>query len=131
MVKRQTATDVNNGGKPGAVIYIPPTIISQDAGFIDISYLKLWVPDTVLSPSSIRFNTPAVEWAYLHQNVGRVVAAFWSIFCYPGDEEHAGAAFYVKTQRSAARWIRWRLKTSVLMACTFIDDGLGNNDPEK
>lgn len=39
--KRQTATDVNNGGKPGAVIYIPPGDYHlKTQVFIDISYLK-------------------------------------------------------------------------------------------
>lgn len=40
--KRQTATDVNNGGKPGAVIYIPPGDYHlKTQVFIDISYLKI------------------------------------------------------------------------------------------
>ncbi|MFK9902672.1 right-handed parallel beta-helix repeat-containing protein, partial [Klebsiella pneumoniae] len=65
--KRQTATDVNNGGKPGAVIYIPPGDYHlKTQVFIDISYLKIMGAGHGFVSSSIRFNTPAVEWAYLH-----------------------------------------------------------------
>ena len=41
--KRQTATDVNNGGKPGAVIYIPPGDYHlKTQVFIDISYKRMF-----------------------------------------------------------------------------------------
>ena len=40
--KRQTHTDVNNGGKPGAVIYIPPGDYHLTTQvLIDLSYLKI------------------------------------------------------------------------------------------
>ncbi len=64
-------------------LYSARRLSSQDAGFIDISYLKIMGAGHGFVSSSIRFNTPAVEWAYLH-DVWRVVAVFWSIFvCIP------------------------------------------------
>jgi hypothetical protein len=45
---------------------------------IDISYLKIMGSGHGFVSSSIRFNTPADEWANLH-DLGRAGAVSWSI----------------------------------------------------
>ncbi|MFM2678493.1 NosD domain-containing protein [Klebsiella pneumoniae] len=128
--KRQTATDVNNGGKPGAVIYIPPGDYHlKTQVFIDISYLKIMGVGHGFVSSSIRFNTPAVEWAYLHDIWPGGSRILVDICVHPGDEEHAGAAFYVK-RSGAPRISSVAFENFCIDGLHFIDDGLGNNDPE-
>lgn len=66
--KRQTERDVNEGGKPGAVIYIPPgdyRLLTQVV--IDISYLRIEGSGHGFTSSSIRFNTSAQELATWHE----------------------------------------------------------------
>lgn len=128
--KRQTATDINNGGKPGAVIYIPPGDYHlKTQVFIDISYLKIMGAGHGFVSSSIRFNTPAVEWAYLHDIWPGGSRILVDICVHPGDEEHAGAAFYVK-RSGAPRISSVAFENFCIDGLHFIDDGLGNNDPE-
>ena len=65
---RQAAPDVNDGGKPGAVIYIPPgdfRLVTQV--LIDISYLRIVGSGHGFTSSSIRFNTPAHELKHWHE----------------------------------------------------------------
>ena len=65
---RQTNTDINEGGKPGAVIYIPPGdyhLLTQIV--IDISYLKIMGSGHGFTSSSIRFNTPESDWPNWHE----------------------------------------------------------------
>ena len=57
--KRQKESDVGNGGKPGAVIYIPSGdyhLATQVV--VDISYLKIMGSGHGFTSSSIRFNVP-------------------------------------------------------------------------
>lgn len=73
---RQTDTDVNDGGKPGAVIYIPHGdyhLLTQVV--IDISYLKIKGDGHGFTSSSIRFNTPENEWENWHE-LWRAVAVY-------------------------------------------------------
>ena len=65
---RQTETDKNDGGKPGAVIYVPPgdyRLTTQIV--IDISYLKIMGSGHGFTSSSIRFNVPENEWKDFHE----------------------------------------------------------------
>lgn len=65
---RQTDSDINEGGKPGAVIYIPPGdyhLTTQVV--IDISYLKIMGSGHGFTSSSIRFNTPESDWPNWHE----------------------------------------------------------------
>lgn len=66
--QRQTATDANDGGKPGAVIYLPPGDYRlRTQVLIDISFLKIQGSGHGFTSSSIRFNVPREEWADLHE----------------------------------------------------------------
>jgi inulin fructotransferase (DFA-I-forming) len=94
---RQTAADLNDGGKPGAVIYIPPgdyRLVTQVV--IDISYLKIMGSGHGFTSSSIRFNTPALElenWHEVWPGGSRILA---DISPGTADDEAAGAAFHIK-----------------------------------
>lgn len=66
--RRQTATDLNDGGKPGAVIYLPPGDYHlRTQVHIDISYLRIEGSGHGFTSSSIRFNVPEAEWSQLHE----------------------------------------------------------------
>ncbi|MFJ4210573.1 NosD domain-containing protein [Paenarthrobacter sp. NPDC089675] len=65
---RQNSTDTNDGGKPGAVIYLPPGDYRlKTQVLIDISFLKIQGSGHGFTSSSIRFNVPREEWPDLHE----------------------------------------------------------------
>ena len=64
---RQKDTNVNDGGKPGAVIYIPSGDYHLKTQVkIDISYLKIQGSGHGFVSSSIRYNVPKEQWKDLH-----------------------------------------------------------------
>jgi inulin fructotransferase (DFA-I-forming) len=66
--RRQAAADVNEGGKPGAVIYIPPGDFRLRTQVrIDISFLRIVGSGHGFTSSSIRFNTPVRELEQWHE----------------------------------------------------------------
>lgn len=98
---RQTDTDVNKGGKPGAVIYIPPgDYYLKSQVVIDISYLKIEGSGHGFTSSSIRFNLPEEEWEDLHELWPGGSRILVDIPVKEGDEESKGAAFYVERSGS-------------------------------
>lgn len=127
---RQTETDINDGGKPGAAIFIPPGDYHLTTQIlIDISYLKIMGAGHGFVSSSIRFNTPADEWANLHDLWPGGSRILVDLCPQDGDEEHAGAAFYVK-RSGAPRISSVAFENFCIDGLHFVDDGLGNNDPE-
>lgn len=127
---RQTETDINDGGKPGAAIFIPPGDYHLTTQvLIDISYLKIMGAGHGFVSSSIRFNTPADEWANLHDLWPGGSRILVDLCPQDGDEEHAGAAFYVK-RSGAPRISSVAFENFCIDGLHFVDDGLGNNDPE-
>lgn len=110
---RQTDRDVEKGGKPGGVIYIPPGDYPLHTQVvIDISYLKIMGSGHGFTSSSIRFNASEEEWAQWHEvwpGGSRILVEL-----SPEDNcgersreqeqedkagrEGAGAAFYVKRE---------------------------------
>jgi len=107
--ERQHATDVNDGGKPGAVIYLPPGDYRlRTQVLIDISFLRIQGSGHGFTSSSIRFNVPHDEWPELHElwpGGSRVLVDLPEL---PVDEEaetskadpSKGAAFLVKREGS-------------------------------
>lgn len=94
--KNQTNIDVDNCGKPGAIIYIPPgdyQLLTQVV--IDISFLKIVGSGHGFTSSSIRFNVPENEWPDLHELWPGGSRIFNNIDVKQGDDESTGAAFYV------------------------------------
>ncbi|WP_284985308.1 NosD domain-containing protein [Arthrobacter sp. fls2-241-R2A-172] len=65
---RQNVSNVNDGGKPGAVIYLPPGDYRlRTQVLIDISFLRIQGSGHGFTSSSIRFNVPEDEWPDLHE----------------------------------------------------------------
>ncbi|SMH27844.1 inulin fructotransferase (DFA-I-forming) [Rathayibacter oskolensis] len=96
---RQTATDELDGGKPGAVIHLPPGDYPlRTQVVIDISYLRIQGSGHGFTSSSIRFNVPEEEWAGLHElwpGGSRILVQLDA-----GADQEAGAAFVVRREGS-------------------------------
>ena len=91
---RQADADKNEGGKPGAVIYIPTgdyRLVTQ--AVIDISYLKIMGSGHGFTSSSIRFNVPENEWKDLQELWPGGSRILVDIPVGIGCEESGGAAF--------------------------------------
>ena len=97
--ERQSAANVNDGGKPGAVIYIPPGDYHlRTQVLIDISFLRIEGSGHGFTSSSIRFNVPEDEWPDLHElwpGGSRIIVDLPA-----GAGGAQGAAFYVERSGS-------------------------------
>jgi len=94
---RQRVADVNDGGKPGALIYIPPgdyRLKTQVA--IDISFLRIAGSGHGFTSSSIRFNTPPQELRQWHEVWPGGSRVLVELAAPAGATAEAGAAFLVK-----------------------------------
>lgn len=126
--KRQTETDRENGGKPGAVIYIPPGdyhLCTQVV--IDISYLKIMGSGHGFVSSSIRYNLSEKEWAGLHEvwpGGSRILVDLVS-----DKEESSGAAFYIKRSGNP-RISSVEFENFCIDGLHFVEDGSGIENPE-
>ena len=127
--KRQKESDVGNGGKPGAVIYIPSGdyhLATQVV--VDISYLKIMGSGHGFTSSSIRFNVPREEWPYLHElwpGGSRIMVDLQP----SAEDEASGAAFYVKRDGSP-RISSVEFENFCIDGLHFVDDGSGIANPE-
>ncbi len=127
---RQTDTDVNKGGKPGAVIYIPPGDYHLGSQVvIDISYLKIMGSGHGFTSSSIRFNTSENEWADLHELWPGGSRILVDIPLEVNDEEYKGAAFYVERSGNP-RISSVQFSDFCIDGLHFIEDGSGETNPE-
>ena len=127
---RQTDANINDGGKPGAVIYIPPGdyhLTSQVV--IDISYLKIMGSGHGFTSSSIRFNTPESEWENLHEVWPGGSRILVDLTPAADEEEYAGAAFYVK-RSGEPRISSVEFADFCIDGLHFLDDGSGVTNPE-
>jgi inulin fructotransferase (DFA-I-forming) len=99
--RRQTDTDVNDGGKPGAAIYLPPGDYRlRTQVLIDISFLKIQGAGHGFTSSSIRFNVPQEEWPGLHELWPGGSRILVDIAIDEDAKDPAGAAFLVKREGS-------------------------------
>lgn len=127
---RQTDTDLNNGGKPGAVIYIPPGDYHLGSQVvIDISYLKIMGSGHGFTSSSIRFNTSENEWSDLHELWPGGSRILVDIPLGVNDEEYKGAAFYVERSGNP-RISSVEFSNFCIDGLHFIEDGSGETNPE-
>ncbi|PDT80265.1 NosD domain-containing protein [Sinorhizobium sp. BJ1] len=127
---RQPVSDLNDGGKPGAVIYVPPgdyRLATQVV--IDVSFLKIVGSGHGFTSSSIRFNTPANELARWHEVWPGGSRILVDISPEAADGETAGAAFYVK-RTGNPRISSVEFADFCIDGLHFIDDGSGQNDAE-
>ena len=125
---RQTERDVLSGGKPGAVIYIPPGDYHlKTQVVIDLSYLKIRGSGHGFTSSSIRFNTPADQLARWHEiwpGGSRIL-----VDLEPGIDEASGAAFYVRRE-GEPRISSVEFSGFCIDGLHFVDGGFPVNDPE-
>ena len=125
---RQTERDVLSGGKPGAVIYIPPGDYHlKTQVVIDLSYLKIRGSGHGFTSSSIRFNTPADQLARWHEiwpGGSRIL-----VDLEPGIDEASGAAFYVRRE-GEPRISSVEFSGFCIDGLHFVDGGSPVNDPE-
>ena len=128
--KRQTDSNMNEGGKPGAVIYIPSGDYHlRTQVVIDISYLKIMGSGHGFVSSSIRYNLPENEWADLHEVWPGGSRILVDLSPKPGDEESAGAAFYVERDGNP-RISSVEFENFCIDGLHFVDDGSGMSNPE-
>lgn len=96
---RQSATDVNGCGKPGAVIYIPPGDYRlRTQVLIDISFLRIEGSGHGFTSSSIRFNVPVEEWPDLHELWPGGSRIFVDVLAADDDDQSKRAAFLIKRE---------------------------------
>lgn len=120
---RQTDSDENEGGKPGAVIYLPVgdyRLATQVV--IDISYLKIMGSGHGFTSSSIRFNTPEDElenWHEIWPGGSRILV---DLPAASDEEERSGAAFYVKRD-GEPRISSVEFENFCIDGLHFVDDG--------
>ncbi|WFV83221.1 right-handed parallel beta-helix repeat-containing protein [Citrobacter braakii] len=127
---RQTNADMNEGGKPGAVIYIPPGdyhLLTQIV--IDISYLKIMGSGHGFTSSSIRFNTPESDWPNWHEIWPGGSRILVDRLPEDGAAESAGAAFYI-ARSGDPRISSVEFADFCIDGLHFVDDGTGSNDLE-
>jgi hypothetical protein len=128
--KRQVQSDLNEGGKPGAVIYLPPADYHLTTQvIIDISFLKIMGSGHGFTSSSIRYNVPENEWQNLHElwpGGSRIIV---DIDSKSKKEEIDTAAFLV--QRSGnPRISSVEFSNFCIDGVHFVDDGTNIDNPE-
>lgn len=127
---RQTDIDTNKGGKPGAVIYIPPGDYHLNSQVvIDISYLKIVGSGHGFTSSSIRFNTSEDEWGNMHELWPGGSRILVNIPLEVNDDESNGAAFYVE-RSGEPRISSVEFSNFCIDGLHFIEDGSENTNPE-
>ncbi len=127
---RQSEADVEEGGKPGAVIYIPSGDYHlRTQVVIDISYLKIMGSGHGFVSSSIRYNLPESEWADLHEVWPGGSRILVEISAKDTGEEAAGAAFYVE-RNGNPRISSVEFENFCIDGLHFTDDGSGVENPE-
>lgn len=120
-VKQRQAVTAD-GGRPGAVIYIPPGDYHlRTQVVIDISFLRIEGAGHGFTSSSIRFNVPEDEWPDLHELWPGGSRVLVDLAPGAGEDESKGAAFYVERDGSP--------RISSLEFANFCIDGL-HFDPD-
>ena len=124
---RQQETDVNDEGKPGAVIYIPSGDYHLKTQVkIDISYLKIQGSGHGFVSSSIRYTVPQEQWKDLHDiwpGGSRILVDLKP----EKNDERSGAAFLVEREGDP-RISSVEFENFCIDGLHFVDDG--NGDPE-
>lgn len=126
--RRQTETDRAEGGKPGAVIYLPNGDYHLRTQVrIDMSYLKIMGSGHGFVSSSIRFNVPEEEWPKLHELWPGGSRILVDLKPDKGAKEAEGAAFLVEREGDP-RISSVEFENFCIDGLHFTDDGSG--DPE-
>ncbi|GLK16620.1 NosD domain-containing protein [Herbiconiux flava] len=98
---RQSASVDSDGGRPGAVIVIPPGDYRlRTQVVIDLSFLRIEGSGHGFTSSSIRFNVPEEEWTDLHELWPGGSRILVDLSVAAGASEREGAAFVVSRSGS-------------------------------
>ncbi len=128
--QRQTNLDMNENGKPGAVIYIPSGDYHlRTQVLIDISYLKIMGSGHGFVSSSIRYNLPESEWTDLHEVWPGGSRILVEISSRNGGKESEGAAFYVERDGNP-RISSVEFENFCIDGLHFVEDDSGMANPE-
>lgn len=126
---KQSNSNLNEGGKPGAVIYLPPADYRlKTQVVIDISFLKIVGSGHGFTSSSIRFNVPKNEWSDLHELWPGGSRILVDIDTKENDEA-SQAAFYI-SRDGDPRISSVEFSDFCIDGLHFIDDGTGESNPE-
>ena len=121
--KRQSDSDHCEGGKPGAVIFIPSGDYHlRTQVVVDLSYLKIMGTGHGFVSSSIRYNLPEKEWKDLHEIWPGGSRILVDLDVNPEDDEKDGAAFYVKREGNP-RISSVEFENFCIDGLHFVDDG--------
>lgn len=127
--ERQTDPNNNEGGKPGAVIFIPSGDYHlRTQVLIDISYLRIVGSGHGFISSSIRFNTPDEDLKQFHDiwpGGSRIIVDLDA----SSSHEKQGAAFCVEREGNP-RISSVEFANFCIDGIHFIDDGDNVHDPE-
>src|SRR5690349_12544437 len=98
---RQATANQDDGGKPGAVIYVPPGDYPlRTQVVIDISFLKIAGSGHGFTSSSIRYNVPPHEWPDLHELWPGGSRILVQSPIGEHEEESRGAGFFIERSGS-------------------------------
>lgn len=127
--KRQCDKDKNDGGMPGATIYIPSGDWHlRTQVVIDVSFLRIEGAGHGFTSSSIRFNVPRNEWKDLHELWPGGSRVLVDLPPKAGDEK-SGAAFFVERggspRISSVEFVGFSID-----GLHFVDDGSGMENVE-
>lgn len=127
---RQTVSDHNGEGKPGAVIYLPPgDYFLRTQVIIDISFLKIVGSGHGFTSSSIRFNVPQEQWDSLHELWPGGSRIMVDLPVEKFESEAQGAAFYVEREGDP-RISSVEFANFCIDGLHFVEDGTGEANPE-
>ncbi|KQO80406.1 fructotransferase [Frigoribacterium sp. Leaf263] len=101
IASRQRTNEASDGGRPGAVIVIPPGDYPlRTQVLINSSFLRIEGSGHGFTSSSIRFNVPEDEWPDLHELWPGGSRILVDLPLVPGAAEIDGAAFVVAREGS-------------------------------
>ncbi|WP_125714899.1 NosD domain-containing protein [Companilactobacillus kedongensis] len=126
---KQSDSNINEGGKPGAVIYLPPADYHlKTQVVIDISFLKIVGSGHGFTSSSIRYNVPKDQWSDLHElwpGGSRVL-----VDIDPDKNDETKAAAFLVSRDGDPRISSVEFSNFCIDGVHFVDDGTGEQNPE-
>jgi inulin fructotransferase (DFA-I-forming) len=123
--RRQPSADDRDGGKPGAVIYLPPGDYRLRTQVqVDVSYLRIEGSGHGFTSSSIRFNVPEEDWPALHELWPGGSRVLVDLPGCAGADEAGGAAFRV-ARSGSPRISSVEFSNFCIDGLRFVPDGSG------
>lgn len=128
--KNQQEKNLNDGGMPGAVIYLPPDDYHLKTQVkIDISFLKIVGSGHGFTSSSIRYNVPESDLSDLHELWPGGSRILNELPTNPETDEVSSAAFLVERSGNP-RISSVEFSNFCIDGLHFVDDGTKENNKE-